>query len=348
MKKKQVVLIFRGQAIIDEVIPRLEQYNNYEIILVLENKLFKIITSQILKNRIEDIKYLTADEYYIKYKNMNPEYTIMNPPYEGKSELHLQFLNKAIENTTKQVECIHPSAWILTKTHGKRMRKHEVLAIKNIHKYYTKFKFINGNELFPNANFFYPLIITTIDKTKPNPGYFEIEDSMNDRVLKFTNFEDINLHFDSHSYLTLRKKILLYVKSNDTLFTVGNTKKQYNVPISKIRGSQCNVNFFKHDFYTLIPKNCIPVTESKSDFIYGFNTLKEANNFTSYLKTDFVRFCLSLYKVTSNIKSGNIHKSIPYLPFTEKWDDQKLFSKFNITPEEQDIIKKIIPPYYAY
>tara|TARA_R110000822_G_scaffold9910_1_gene37961 strand:- start:476 stop:1522 length:1047 start_codon:yes stop_codon:yes gene_type:complete len=346
MKKKQVVLIFRGQAIIDEVIPRLEQYNNYEIVLVLENKLFKTITSQILKNRIEDIKYLTADEYYIKYKNMNPEFTLMNPPYEGKSELHLQFLNKAIENTNTHIECIHPSAWILTKTHNKRMRQHEILAVKNIHKYYTKFKFVNGNELFPNANFFYPLVITTIDKTQPNPGCFEIEDQMNNRTLKFTNFDDINLHSDSKVYLNLRKKIILYIKNNPNLFTVGNNKKQYNVPISKLRGSQCSINFFKDDFYTLIPRKCTPVTETKSDFIYGFNTLEEADNFINYLKTDFVRFCLSLYKITGNIKSGSIHKAIPYLDFTESWDNQKLFSKFNITIEEQNKIKNIIPPFY--
>lgn len=347
MKNKQVVLVFRGQAIIEEVIPYLEQYNNYEIILVLENSLIRTITSHILKDREEDIKYLTANEYSAKYKNMNPEYTIMNPPYEGKSELHLQFLNKAIENTTTQIECIHPSAWLLTKTYGKRMKKHEVKAVENIHKYYTTFQFVNGNDLFPNANFFYPLVITTVDKTKPYPGYFKIEDKMNNRILKFTNFDDINLHSDSKVYLDLRNKIISHIKSNPNLFTVGNNKKQYNVPISKLRGSQCNVNFFKDDFYTLIPRNCVPITETNADFVYGFNTIDEANNFINYLKTDFVRFCLSLYKITGNIKSGNIHKSVPYLDFTQDWDDEKLFTNFNITDEEKEIIKQIIPPFYG-
>jgi hypothetical protein len=279
--------------------------------------------------------------------DMKFDITIMNPPYDGKSELHLQFLNYAVNNTLHYVSCIHPSAWMLTKTHNKQMKKQEILAVQNIHKYHTEFKFVNGNEIFPNANFFYPLIITNIDKTQLHPECFLIEDKINNRTLKFTNFNDINFHSDSDEYISLRKRLLSYIMSNDTLYSVGNIKKKYNVPLSKIRGSQCDINFFKDDFYTLIPRDCSPLMETNLDFIYGFDSLEEANNFINYLKTNFVRFCLSLYKITGNIKSGNIHKSIPYLDFKEKWDDEKLFKFFNITEQEQQIINKIIPPFYS-
>lgn len=274
-----------------------------------------------------------------------------NPPYEGKSELHLRFLNHSVDDFSSEngvIKFIHPSAWILTKTHDKRDKKNEVLAIKNIHKYHTTFEFINGNKLFPNANFFYPLVITTIDKKIPHQNEFKIKDNINDRILKFNNFQDVNYHSDSKIYLNLRNKIISYVKTHPNLFNVGNSKKQYNVSLSKLRGSQCDINFFKNDFYTLIPRNCVPtpINKTTSNFTYGFDSLEEATNFIEYLKTDFARFCLSLYKITGNIKSGNIHKAIPYLNFNEKWDDQKLFDKFNINKQEQSFIKNIIPPFY--
>ena len=337
---KDILVIANSETFLFIKYLKVNGYINYKSLTLLTD-----VKSLEGKNGIKVVDFNNIDKLKL---DMKFDITLGNPPYDGKKELHLQFLNFAIENTNGIVKIIHPSAWILTKTYNKRVKLHERAAASNAIKFNTEFEFVNGNKHFPDANFFYPLTITTVNTISNNKNEYKIKDSINNRVLKFNDFNDINFHYDSKEYLGLRNKIISYIKNNNNLFKVGNTKKAYNVPISKLRGSQCSDNFFKNDFYTLIPKNCKWVDNTtKSDFIYGFDTEEEANNFIKYLKTDFVRFCLSLYKITGNIKSGSIHKSILYLDYTQEWDDDKLYEHFNISKNEQKIIKSIIPNFYG-
>jgi hypothetical protein len=39
-------------------------------------------------------------------------------------------------------------------------------------------------------------------------------------------------------------------------------------------------------------------------------------------------------------------KLIPWMDFTQEWNDEKLYSHFGITKEEQAFIKQVIPPFY--
>jgi hypothetical protein len=55
--------------------------------------------------------------------------------------------------------------------------------------------------------------------------------------------------------------------------------------------------------------------------------------------------CLALSKTNTTLFNGEL-KSIPWLDFTQEWTDEKLYSRFNITEEEQSFIKEIIKPYY--
>jgi site-specific DNA-methyltransferase (adenine-specific) len=89
-------------------------------------------------------------------------------------------------------------------------------------------------------------------------------------------------------------------------------------------------------------------TKRKDDarLIFSFNTEQEQDNFLNYLKTDFARFCLSMYKVHSNQRAGALNL-IPWLDFTEEWDDDKLFAKFDVSQELQDYIRDFLPDYYG-
>jgi hypothetical protein len=83
---------------------------------------------------------------------------------------------------------------------------------------------------------------------------------------------------------------------------------------------------------------CIPT--------FYLNTEQEQDNFINYLKTDFARFCLSIIKNNANLGAGEMNL-IPYLDFTEKWDDDKLFKYFNVDKETQNYIREFLPDHHG-
>ena len=50
---------------------------------------------------------------------------------------------------------------------------------------------------------------------------------------------------------------------------------------------------------------------------------------------------VSAIKITQDALSG-VYQFVPKLDFTQVWTDEKLYTKFNINPEEQNYIKSII------
>lgn len=75
--------------------------------------------------------------------------------------------------------------------------------------------------------------------------------------------------------------------------------------------------------------------------IKTFNTKDEANNFYSYIKTRFFRFMVLMRKVTQDT-TAKVYSFVPDLPMNQEWTDEKLFERYDITPDEQDYIKSMI------
>ena len=91
-----------------------------------------------------------------------------------------------------------------------------------------------------------------------------------------------------------------------------------------------------------------PVPHDVSTFklkFFCFSQKNYAENFLNFLKTDFVRFCLSIYKNNSQLDRGEL-EIIPWLDFTKEWNDKNLYEYFSLTKEEVDFIEKNIPKYY--
>jgi site-specific DNA-methyltransferase (adenine-specific) len=78
---------------------------------------------------------------------------------------------------------------------------------------------------------------------------------------------------------------------------------------------------------------------------FSFQTESESNNFITYLKSNFARFCLSIYKNNSQLDRGEL-EIIPWLDFTQEWTDEKLYREFDLTENEIKFIEKHIPKYY--
>ena len=74
-----------------------------------------------------------------------------------------------------------------------------------------------------------------------------------------------------------------------------------------------------------------------------FNTVNEANNLLSYMKTKFMRFLL-----LQGLTSMNITKErflfVPLQDFSHTWTDAALYKKYNLTNEEIAFIESMIKP----
>lgn len=80
-----------------------------------------------------------------------------------------------------------------------------------------------------------------------------------------------------------------------------------------------------------------------------FDTLEEAINLQMYLKTRFVRYMISILKVSQNLYQ-NVYQFVPLQDFTNKSDlnykesidnlDEQLFDKYNISSLEIEHINE--------
>ena len=72
--------------------------------------------------------------------------------------------------------------------------------------------------------------------------------------------------------------------------------------------------------------------------IGSFETKKDAENLLSYVRTDFVRFLISLLKITHDM-IVKTWQCVPAMNVSEKWTDEKLFEYFKLNKEEEKYIR---------
>lgn len=270
---------------------------------------------------------------------------IGNPPYN--KNIDLDFLKKS-HDISDIVLFVHPSVWVMDNKFVNKpynqIREH----IKDRLKSLTLF---NGNHLF-NISIYSPCSFTFITKEKSND--IEVKNKITKKTYKTKNIYDIDLNDCNPTYLKLKEKIKSLMGKNSNLWDIclkkeANTKN-YEVGFSPIRGHEdySDDSMFKDDFHTLIQKKDETKhigTTTHYKLKFGFDTMNEATNFFNYIKTNFVRFCLSIYKQNQHNDTGEL-KIVPYLDFTQEWTDEKLYKEFNLTEEEINFINTHIPKYY--
>ncbi len=75
-----------------------------------------------------------------------------------------------------------------------------------------------------------------------------------------------------------------------------------------------------------------------------FDSQFEAENMVDFLRTKFCRFLVATTLLTQNITKGKFI-FVPSLSMKEHWDDEKLFVRYGLTPEEIDFIERLIRPF---
>ena len=74
-----------------------------------------------------------------------------------------------------------------------------------------------------------------------------------------------------------------------------------------------------------------------------FSSLDEAENFAKYMCLKFPRFLLHETYSSMNISKQNF-RFVPYLDYTRAWTDGELYSRYNCSVEEIQMIEKMIRP----
>lgn len=72
-------------------------------------------------------------------------------------------------------------------------------------------------------------------------------------------------------------------------------------------------------------------------------SISEAQNLVTYMKTRFFRFLVSLVKNTQNISKSSF-VFVPVLDMSRSWSDADLYEMFDISSEEQEFIARMIRP----
>jgi len=269
-----------------------------------------------------------------------------NPPFKGG--LHLSFLELAYNISKQYILWISPSSQFLDEKGIKR--KYE--SVNNIiEKHINNITFFNGNSLF-NVGAFLPFAITYIDKSIINNN-IQIIDKINKKTIMVSSLNEVNKWGDP-IFTKFKCNIQQLCNKDNILNHLNKHVRDYFVNIAIIRG---NVNFkdidkmLDNNFYTFYPNNTKverTIRTGRSGnikFYVSFYKENDANNFFKYLKTNFARACLSIYKVNVHLDRGEL-KVVPWLDFSQEWTDEKLYKYFELTQEEINFIEKNIPKYY--
>ena len=72
-----------------------------------------------------------------------------------------------------------------------------------------------------------------------------------------------------------------------------------------------------------------------------FDNEESAKNYAGYIKTRFFRFLVSLRKNTQH-SSSKVFGFVPDLPMNQEWTDEKLYERYEITPDEQEYIESMV------
>ena len=74
-----------------------------------------------------------------------------------------------------------------------------------------------------------------------------------------------------------------------------------------------------------------------------FKSLQEAENAYSYTQTKFFHALVSAVKITQNAMK-NVYKCVPLQDFSQSWNDEELFRKYNLDQDEINFIEAMIRP----
>ena len=338
-----------------ELIFALKKYKYLGKITFFTSSLKKVELVQKMNYNV-GIEYIQKDENPIYHLEMNfPDkfdIVLSNPPYSG---LDIKFMEKSLDLAKDHVVFVHPSTLYINK-------KDEVIGnasdlIKS--KIESKIKYLslfNGNRVFGIAAK-YPISIVHLDMNKTG-GDFIFDDKLKKETYSISSLSEISVFGLDKDFNKFRSHISNILESGGNLNSISSLSRgvlregDFFVETSVMAGHEIRKEdakcFYKYDFFVLVNS---PSMEVKTGFPkkgwihWRFETNEQAENFLSYISSNFVRACLATVKFNQNLHRGEL-KSIPLVDFNQKWDDKKIYNHFKISKDMIDAIERNILPYY--
>lgn len=282
---------------------------------------------------------------------------IMNPPYN--QTLHEKFFLKSFDFSSDNgcIVSVEPATWLLGKKKNKDI-------CNNINLYKSDIESIHGSVF--DADIQCQMTINHIDKSiKTNSVIF------NNKEYKST--DDIFVFSTDNSLVNLYQSIQVDIQNDNVDNHLKRSWKDeqpkldsFIVRVPAIRGHVDKSDDGKmDDFYTVIsndPKELTKTIGRSKDLYYNTNgvvklyfeldSLQEANSLLKYFKTYFFRACLALKKHNLHLDSGE-YQYVPWQDFNSSIFnssisdiDKFLFEKYNISNDDVNHLRTILPNYY--
>jgi hypothetical protein len=357
-KEKSVLVLYNIEFIISLI---LSGWKGEITLLTASNEKIKAIEKLNLKNRYNIKTEYIGSKNPLSYLEMNltSQFDIIlgNPPYGGTlvQNIHLNFLERCVKISREQVIFVHPSTQYLSKGNKEAERINS-----EIEQYLQSVTLFNGSAVF-GIDKHMPLCITHVNKNKKDDG-FVIENEMVGTSKKLDSIGRINIFNDYENFPSIKDKVVSKMIENKMSSIESKVKskgKKSKTPILKSPGgsyfirievftggiNKTRLGMWKNDFFTNVGKNReVESTGAGKPPTHWleFNTLEEAENCLEFLRTDFARFCLAILKIDKNLRSRQHY--IPYMDFSQQWNDKKLYRYFSINKEEQKFISRVILP----
>jgi hypothetical protein len=310
------------------------------------------LVEQLIAQKVYKVKSFVVTEKDFKTKTfltgatkMQFDLVLTNPPYNGNIDLKIL---QEVRKIANEIICVHPSTWVIDLKGKAKLYKDfkEDLKLKSV-------ELFNGNPVF-NIGLFVPCMITHIDnnyKGNINVNFF-------DDKYKVTSIDDITKFGKDWTYIVkpFMQTIETYIQSNGSIWInkIDNTPNvlEYQAQLASMIGNwdKSHKRMVCDDFYTMTMIDSegnkgVRLPKSGCGY-YSFKTEVERDNFIKYTRTDFARYCLSLLKNKADLHRGEL-EIVPWMDFTQEWNDEKLFALFGIDQEMQDYIRAVLPDYHG-
>lgn len=353
MKKKNVLLIYRGRVFSSEIKPKLEQYKDENIILVVEDDITKnIVTHFLLYISNKNVTLMNSNEF-LDDKNkilkfMEFDVININPPYQdgkkdgGQNKIYMPICKKAMSLRKKDTGIMYA---ITPTSVLKKSKRFSLIGIPGL-----KIVDFTANEYFKEG---VDICAWTIDSQYQ--GDVQIINS--DNTIRFVN----NNHLIDTSkidvnFYTLYKKLkditnspkkrmfsqnavdtktgrrkLEELKQKDSTFKYDIYKLhknqpvliQYNKPIPKFYGENkfiISMTKSLSDDSTLISKNDFDVAH----LCININNIDEVNNIKSFIFSEYFKNHSNMWKSMDGYGYNYALKYLPPFDKTKKWTNDEV------------------------
>jgi hypothetical protein len=227
--------------------------------------------------------------------------------------------------------------------------------------FFNPFRHFNDGNAALNS----PLSITYIKNDKYDCS---IDVTIDNKKVSLSSIDDVSIHTTKTGYYQFRAgAVKTWNRPNlSSLALGGNVKpealqgKHFFVKLAGIAGHTMTIGkkkpesltldtFFLKDFFTFFGKNDKVMNQADykntaKGWTLPFETEEQAKSCMSYLRTNFARACLSLFKYNLNIYNDQM-STVPLVEFDRDWTDSKLCEYFNLTSEQMEFVNSF-PAYY--